>query len=127
MEEQDINERRKHKRFEANSGVFAINSHFGLIVNISMGGLSFRYVDRGEWEGRQIEKGSLFGEDDLWIDEIPIQFVSECQVDDGVACKSTIVKKRSVAFGDLTPHQAKLLESFIWVNTLGAVEATHVP
>ena len=40
-------ERRKHKRFNAFSGVFAVNSHFGLIVDISMGGLSFRYVDRG--------------------------------------------------------------------------------
>ncbi len=123
--EKIILERRKHKRFDAYSGVFAVNSHFGLIVNISLGGLAFRYVDKGEWGDAEIDSGALFGEDDLWINDIPIKNISECVANDGVACKSTTVKRRSVQFGELTPDQQKLLESFIWVNTKGAVEATH--
>lgn len=124
-EENSIAERRKHKRFDAYSGVFSVNSHFGLIVNISLGGLAFRYVDKGEWKDKEVKAGTLFGEDDLWINDIPVKCVSECVANDGVACKSTTVKRRSIEFGELTASQQKLLESFIWVNTKGAIEATH--
>ena len=124
-EESIVNERRKHKRFDAYSGVFSVNSHFGLIVNISLGGLAFRYVDKGEWSDKGVNSGILFGEDDLWINDIPVKCISECIANDGVACKSTTVKRRSVEFGKLTADQQKLLENFIWVNTKGALEATH--
>lgn len=120
-----IGERRKHRRFDAYTGVFSVNSHFGLIVNISLGGLAFRYVDKGEWSDNDVKSGTLFGEDDLWINDIPVKCVSECVANDGVACHATTVKRRSLEFGELTADQQKLLESFIWVNTKGAVEATH--
>ena len=123
--EKTVADRRQHKRFKATTGIFAVNSHFGQIEDISMGGLLFRYVERGPWPEETVETGSLFGEDDLWIDSIPIKFISECMAEDGVACKSTIVKKRSIEFGELTPRQIRLLETFIWVNTKGAVESTH--
>lgn len=121
-----VSDRRQHRRFKAINGIFAANSHFGLIEDISMGGLSFRYVELRPWPLNSVKTGALFGEDDLWIDDLPIKFISECIAEDSTTYKSTIIKKRSIQFGDLSPHQKKLLETFIWVNTSGAVEATHV-
>lgn len=119
-------ERRKHERFQILSGLFAINSHFGQIIDISMGGLSFRYVDRGEWTDESVAEGTLFGDDDLWLNKIPIQMVSECSAETGLSLSgSNMIKRRGVQFGQLTPIQAFQLENFILNNTKGEVEVNH--
>jgi len=117
-------ERRKHKRYDAFSGVFAINSHFGLVMNISLGGLAFRYVDKGIWKEMSKTAGTLFGDDDLWIDNIPIRYITECTASEGSVCNTAIIKRRGVQFGDLNTVQRKLLETFIWIHTSGAGDAT---
>lgn len=119
-----IVERRKYKRYDAFSGVFAINSHFGLVLNISVNGLAFRYVDKGSWKDSKIPSGTLFGDDDLWIDNLPVRHVTECTAAEGPACNTNVVKRRGVQFGNLTPKQRKLLEAFIWMNTSGAAESS---
>ena len=116
-------ERRSHQRFKVLSGVFALNSRFGQVVDISLGGISFRYINRGEWSTGDAENGALFGEDDLCVDNIPLQTVSDEVSSGGVSTDETTVRRRSLKFGPLTRQQKNLLEHFIWVNTAGDTNA----
>ena len=112
-------ERRKLKRFKICSGFFAINSHFGLIDDISLKGLTFRYIERKPWSYESYYTGSLFGENDMWIDNIPIQHVSKSLSEIKRPRGSNIIKKRRIVFGELSKRQAELIRKFISINTLG--------
>lgn len=111
-------ERREYRRFKVMSGVFALNARFGQVIDISLGGISFRYVNRKPWSAMTTEYGALFGEDDLCLDNIPMQTVSDEVTAGGVATEATTVRRRSLKFGNLTLEQKNLLEHFIWVNTI---------
>ncbi len=116
-------DRRSHKRFKVLSGVFAVNSKFGQIIDISLGGISFRYIDKKRMPPNTEERGFLFSDDDLCLDNIPLRTISDQVVDGGVSTEATIVRRRSLEFGVLTPKQQNLLEHFIWVNTTGEIAA----
>lgn len=111
-------ERRAYRRFKVMSGVFALNARFGQVIDISLGGIAFRYVNRNPWSARTTESGSLFGEDDLCLDNIPMQTVSDEITAGGLTTEATIIRRRGLKFGDLTQEQRNLLEHFIWVNTI---------
>lgn len=113
-------ERRKHKRFKACSGVFAVNSHFGLIVDISIGGLSFNYVEKNQWPSNSADKGSLFGEDEMWINDMPIRFISKGKTAQNTSVKSPVIKKRRVVFAELSATKRVLIEKFIRLNARDA-------
>jgi len=106
------------------SGVFAVNSKFGQIVDISMGGISIRYVDKNGLPPQPEERGFLFSDDDLCLDNIPLRTISDHVVSGGVSTKATTVRRRGLEFGVLTPEQKNLLEHFIWVNTTGEIQAS---
>ena len=112
-------EQRKHKRFKVCSGVFAVNSHFGLIDDINVAGLTFRYVERKPWNKEHLYSGSLFGEDEMWIDNIPIKHVSKSLPEHDKTSRSNIIKKRRIIFGNLSAEQVKLVEKFISINARG--------
>ena len=116
-------ERRKHKRFKACSGVFAVNSNFGLIANISLGGLAFDYVEREPWTKSSVDKGALFGEDDMWIDEMPIEYISKSKTEKNTPSKSAVIKKRRVIFAELSPYKRELVKKFIHINAKEAQKA----
>lgn len=110
-------DRREHRRFEVMSGVFALNSRFGQVIDISLGGIAFHYIDHQPWSARTTEYGALFGEDDLCLDNIPMQTVTDEALPGELA---TTIRRRGLKFGPLTPAQKNLLEHFIWVNTINA-------
>lgn len=117
------NDRRSYKRFKVMSGVFAVNSRFGQIIDISMGGISFRYIDKNGIAPQPEERGFIFSDDDLCLDNIPLRTISDQVVNGGVSSQSTTVRRRSLEFGVLTSQQKNLLEHFIWVNTTGEIPA----
>jgi len=113
-------ERRKHKRYRAKSGTCALNSRVGEIIDISLGGLAFRYVDRGEWDDMPpSDLGILFGNGDLCLEDIPLKVISDCAINDGI----NITRRCGVQFGELTKKQLEQLEYFIWANTIDFDEA----
>ena len=109
-------ERRKHQRVKVCSGVFAVNSHFGLIDDINVAGLTFRYVERKPWNNEPHYSGSLFGEDEMLIDNIPIKHVSKRLPEKNETSRSNVIKKRRIIFGDLSAEQVKLINKFISIN-----------
>lgn len=106
-------ERRKHERFNVKSGTFKSKSKSGDIVDISMGGLSFSYVDDNEWSDESFERGMLLGEKDLCLEDIPMKIISDCAINSGFS----ITRRCGVKFEKLTPKQLAQLEYYIWNNT----------
>ncbi|MBU0481192.1 MAG: PilZ domain-containing protein [Proteobacteria bacterium] len=106
-------ERREHKRFRAKSGTCAVESKAGEIIDISMGGLAFSYVDHGDWTDESFDRGMLFGEKDLCVEDLPLKIISDCAINSGLS----IIRRCGVKFGELTPKQLSQLEYFIWANT----------
>ena len=106
-------ERREHERHSAKSGRCSVESKAGEIIDISMGGLAFSYVDRGDWEDESFDQGMLFGENDLCLEELPLKIISDCAINSGLS----IIRRCGVKFGELTPKQISQLEYFIWANT----------
>jgi len=60
-------EQRKHKRFRPQDGTYAIlrgpGKKLGQVINISRGGLAFRYIDIGERPKRSFELDISIEED----------------------------------------------------------------
>lgn len=106
-------ERRRHKRFKAKSGSFKSEKIEGEIIDISMGGFSFSYVDNGKWTDESFDVGMLLGEKDLCIEEIPLKIISDCAINRGLS----ITRRCGVKFGTLTSKQLAQLEYYIWANT----------
>ena len=111
-------ERRKHTRVEVKSGAYTMNaSKPGLIVDICMGGLSFRYIDRKDWPAETYTMDIVSGEDeDFRLEDIPYRVVSDHETKSDIAYEKMIVKRRSVEFCDLSIEQENKLRQFIDLN-----------
>jgi hypothetical protein len=112
-EKKDIKDRRKHKRFKVKSGTCKVNEKSADIIDISMGGMAFSYLDDGEWTDESFDRGMLLGEKDLCIEDVPFKIISDCAINSGL----TITKRRGVKFEKLTDKQLAQLEYYIWTNT----------
>ena len=112
-EKKDPTDRRKHKRFEVKSGKCKINEKAADIIDISMGGMAFSYVDDKEWSDETFDRGMLLGEKDLCIEEVPFKIISDCAINSGLS----ITRRRGVKFEKLTDKQLSQLEFYIWTNT----------
>ncbi len=112
----ELGERRKYKRFRLQVSAFALVnrpfSQMGEIIDISRGGLSFRYAP-----DKEIPKGSL-ALDILCVDDgfrlgrVPAKTVAELNI-------SKEVRRLGVQFGRLTNKQSSQLKSFIQTHAAG--------
>ena len=117
----DLIERRKHKRFKAKKGAFAVltsdYNKLGQIKDIGKGGLSFFYVASGELTDRfsQIEIFLIGDEigDDFHIKKIPVRIVVDFEVDNKVYFSSLPMRQLSMHFEKLTSSQILLLNDFL--------------
>ncbi len=113
-------ERRKFTRFRPKDGTVAVNRHaLGPITNISMGGLSFRYM--GEDSARTVSDilGIFLGSDDFLIEKIPTKVVSDKLISYGSSFMRASTRQRSIQFTELTDSQRKDLKDFIDNKTVG--------
>ncbi len=106
-------ERRKYPRFKPDSKIYILHSIFGSVTDISIAGLSYTYYS---WKGDSAEpipdNGTIFSVDEHYLDDIPLDVVS----DEVVRCSSPIlpqIKKRRVRFSGLTEKQLLKLELFL--------------
>jgi hypothetical protein len=106
-------ERRAHQRFKAKSGTINHGDKSADIIDISMGGLSFSYVEDEAWSNESFDCGMLMGEKDLCLEDIPLKIISDCAINSGLS----ITRRCGVKFEKLTAKQLAQLEYFIWTNT----------
>ena len=107
--------RRRFPRFMPKKEMYVLHYNFGKVIDISMGGILFNYVDKEYLQGSPPEKGILFGYNDHYMDEIPFETVSDTVISKSLASKP-VIKQRRIIFGDLTAGQIQQLERFILDN-----------
>ncbi|MBW2172098.1 MAG: PilZ domain-containing protein [Deltaproteobacteria bacterium] len=116
-------ERREDKRFHAPTGAFAVlgpnGTKVGRVIDISLGGLAFRHVDKEEPLNELNEIDVFMVDDDFHVNKIPFETVSDCEIMNGGPLALVTTRQSGLRFGELTSNQRSLLEYFIQNHTLG--------
>ena len=120
----EIVERRKHKRFQARQDAYvAVRPAYlklGRVIDIGIGGLTFRYVAEEHPPDLSSQLDIFLASQDFYLDKVPFGIISDFQAD-AIPFSSVSMRDCSVQFGELTPDQKFELESFIQNHTLGEV------
>jgi hypothetical protein len=115
-------ERRKYKRFQVPIGTFVgFGPHFekaGQILDLSLGGLSFRYMGIDEPNGSSYLDIFLI-DNDFYIRKLPFVTVTDFATVTDKAPISTTLRRRGVKFQTLTRQQRSDLEHFINKHAVG--------
>jgi hypothetical protein len=122
-------ERRKNKRYKAVDGAYAAispNSHkLGQIIDLSMGGLSFKYIDTSsdadELE-RTPEDAVFLSSMGYYVGDLPFRTVSDYEITNAPSFSSMKVRKRHVKFTNLSFKQLFDLDYYLRNNVSEQVE-----
>ena len=116
-------DRRRKKRYKVKEGAYAAlinaNNRVGQIKDISLVGLSFRYMGRNEQNHPESELKIILAGSGLFMADLPCEPVSDFEVDDDYTFNSVKMRQMHLAFGDLTPQQLSQLDLFILNHTMG--------
>ena len=117
-------ERRGHERFKVKSGAIAMiklnalatKIRYCQIINISKGGIAFRYIDRNGELNEPFELNVSFVKDSIsftYLKYVPFKSVCVSSVDSKNSSSRVKTKQRSVQFGEMTLHQLSQLDRFL--------------
>ncbi|MDG4476106.1 hypothetical protein [Thiovibrio frasassiensis] len=106
-------ESRRCRRFPVKGGVIALDSVYGEIIEMSFGGLSFRYTAYDDMTTEPAEFGIIFGGEKLFFENLPLTNVSDIVMDAEEGEGAGEVRRRGMAFGELVPEQVVTLARFI--------------
>jgi len=122
-------ERRRNKRYKAVEGAYAAispNSHkLGQIIDISMGGLSFKYIDTSsdDQEHDAVQEDAVFlSSMGYYVGDLPFKTVSDYEITNTPSFSSMKVRKRHVQFTDLSFKQLFDLDYYLRNNVSEQVE-----
>lgn len=108
-------ERRKYNRFSAKDSVAAaLRSHLskkvGLVMNVSRGGLAFRYIDSAEKVSEPLELDIMLGDISISLKDVPVEFVTDGVMQDEYSFSLIPLRKCSVRFADMNEDTATRLD-----------------
>ena len=113
----DHSERRKHERYKARDGAFAVlvsdNRKLGQIKDISRGGLIFQYVDNGKPANISSEIELFSTVSGFHLKKLEGKSVEDVKVDRTVPFSSLPMRQLRIKFGEMSLTQLKLLEVFL--------------
>jgi hypothetical protein len=116
-------ERRLQKRFKAEDGAFAAlvdqESRLGQIKDISLRGLSFRYIDSQEKLENASELKIILGKRGLFLDKVPFKKISDFEIESEFSFSTVKMRQIGLEFGVLTAEQRLQLRRFIQNHTIG--------
>ena len=116
----EIVERRKHKRFLARRDAYvAVRPGYlklGRVIDIGIGGLTFRYIAEGHPPDLSSQLDIFLASQDFYLDKVPFETISDFQAD-AIPFSSVSMRECSVQFGDLTSEQKSQLAFFIQNHT----------
>ncbi len=122
-------DRRKHKRYKAAEGAYAAispNSHkLGQVIDISMGGLSFKYIDttNNDTDFEQSPEESIFlSSMGYYVGDLPFQTISDYEITNAPSFSSMKIRKRHVQFTDLSFKQLFDLDYYLRNNVSEQVQ-----
>jgi hypothetical protein len=118
-------ERRAYPRYRVKDGAYAALSPdstiMGQIVDISRGGLCFKYIVHREQAFESVATHIFVGDNGYYLEKMPYKIVEDEQVESGSPFSSIIMRQRRVQFSNLTPNQLAQLDSFLYNRTTGKV------
>ena len=107
-------ERRANPRYPLKEGAVVFNeSHLGEIIDISIGGLSFRTVDAGAKTGDAFDLNILFGEDGFSLSQLPCKTVADFVITRDLVPDTKIERRICVQFRALSAEKKSQLIRFI--------------
>jgi len=133
-------EKRAHKRFQVDNDAFALIRsdaaeqirvsnrsmaeiacsvyrskpvRFGRIDNISMGGLSFRYITGEERSNQSLMLDILVAESGLYLENLTFKNISDFEMDDEFVINSFKMRLNRVQFEGLKPPAIMRLKHFV--------------
>lgn len=113
----EVVERRRHKRFQAEEGAYAAvrpqYDKIGQIIDVSRGGLAFRYMVSDRQEGASFELDIFLIGNSFHLDKVPFQIVSDEKIPERLSPGTQRMRRCGVQFGELTQMQILRLEEFI--------------
>jgi hypothetical protein len=118
-------ERRKYKRFRVQPGRVAVltprwphSTIVGDILDISERGLALCYVADEAPSNRSSDLTIVSAKPSFHLRRLPFRTVSDFEIAK-VPFSAMAPRRLSLQFGELTQHQASLLEQFITTHTTG--------
>jgi hypothetical protein len=121
-------ERRENKRYKAIDEAYVgispnPNSHkLGQIIDISMGGLSFKYSDDRAENKNLSEKSFFLSSTGYYVDDLPFKTISDYEVTDEPSFSSMKVRQKHVQFSDLNCKQLFDLDYYLRNNVSEPIE-----
>ena len=114
-------ERRKYHRFRVPPGVFLSfspdDSRLGEVVDISVGGLAYRYLAT-EKKPNPARRLNIFSTgDESYMNDVPFQTVSDFRTLD-IPFTPVMMRRSGIQFGELTHSLMSRLEYFIENHTV---------
>ena len=108
---------RKEQRLRLKSGAFAISDattpEAGQILDISMGGLAFLYMDQGACSRGIFNLELLLDDNCVHLEDVQARIISDFEISNEGPSSFIKMRRCGVQFLDLSRSQLKLLESFI--------------
>ena len=118
--------RRNNTRFRVPEGTFAkvkgSANKVGQMIDISKGGLAFRYIDIGERPNRSFELDMIVKNNGFHLGNVPLITTSDLEADKEFAFSSIPMRRSGGQFGELMDSQISQLEYFIQNHTIGEVK-----
>jgi hypothetical protein len=106
-----IIEHRRFKRYLVRDGILvSTRTITGEMLDISMGGLSFRCIDYRELP-EDYESAILFGEEELLLEDVPLNVIGDYT--EGPPAGYRQIRRIGARFGELDPEQKQILRNFI--------------
>ena len=118
----EIIERRDHMRFRTQEDAFATLrgrhiSKLGQIIDISKGGLAFRYIDTGGPPNGSHELDIFLAENGFHLEKVACKTISDSEAEREHPFSTIKMRRRGVQFRALKKYQTSQLEYFIWNHT----------
>ena len=115
-------EKRKYHRYPAREGaIVAFKPHarlLGQMIDISLGGLAFRYIESEEQPDQPIELIILVAHHSFRLDKVPFKTVYDHEIIDHIAFSSIKMRRCNVEFGNLSEIQISAVQDFIMNHTV---------
>jgi hypothetical protein len=121
-DKKELVERRKYERFQIRQGTYVALAppygKVGPVIDISRGGLSFRYVD-GKETTNELYLHIFLTEANFYLEKVPIKTILDFKIPDKSASSSITMRRCGLQFEDLTHDQASQLKFFVENYSMG--------
>ena len=113
-------ERRRHKRHKVQDVSAVVGARrVGHILDMSLGGLSFSYIEYKDLPNQELELGIVFGKNGRYLEKLPARVVSDSVLSHGPQTHPVVIRRCSMQFLPYNDAQFQNLKAFINDHSCG--------